>query len=119
MITRVAEEVGQECKLAEERKFAASAAELCQHSGFEFIPLALETRGGFSYSETSFSTVLAKRCADNNLRDRAAEKHQQFQRINVALHRSNANMVLSRVPIRKLEPANLRFLPREATFYNL
>ena len=96
------------CKLAEERKFAASA-DLCHQSGFEFIPLELETSGGFGSSATSFLTVLAERCADNNLQDHAAEKHQLFQRINVAVHRSNANMVLSRVPIRELEPINLRF----------
>ena len=104
---RATEEVGYACKLAEERKFAAWA-ELCQQSGFDFIPLALETSGGFGPSATSFLTVLAERCADN-LRDSAAEKHQLFQRINVAVHRSNANMVLSRVPIRELEHVNLRF----------
>ena len=120
VINRAAEEVRYACKLAlaEERKFASSA-ELCQQSGFKFIPLALETSGGFDSSATSFLTVLVERCADNNLRDRAAEKHQLFQRINVAVHRSNANMVLSRVPIRELELVNPRFLPREATFYNL
>ena len=108
LINRAAEEVGYVCKLAEERKLAASA-ELCQQSGFEFIPLALETSGGFGTSATSFLTLLSERCADNNLRDRAAEKRQLFQRINVAVHRSNANMVFSRVPTRELEPVNLRF----------
>ena len=47
--------------------------------------------------------MVAERCAVNNLRVHAAEKRQFFQRINVAVHRSNANMVLSRVPIRELE----------------
>ena len=72
LINRAAEEVGHACKLAEERRLAASV-ELCQQSGFEFIPLASETSGGFGTSATSFLTVLAERCADNNLRDRAAE----------------------------------------------
>ena len=63
--------------MAEERKLAASA-ELCQQSGFEFLPLALETSGGFGTSATSFLTVLAERCADNNLRDRAARKTSTF-----------------------------------------
>ena len=115
LINRAAEEVGYACKLAEERKLAAST-ELCQQSGFEFIPLALETSGGFGTSATSFLTLLAERCADNNLRDRAAEKRQLFQRINVAVHRSNANMVLSRVPTRELEPVNLRFCREKPAF---
>ena len=86
LITRAAAEVGYACKLAEEPKLAASA-ELCQQSCFEFIPLALESRGGFGTSATSFLTVLAERCADNNLRDCVAEKLQLFQRINLAVHR--------------------------------
>ena len=73
-------------------------------------------RTGFGTSATSFLTVLAERCADNNLRDRAAEKLQLFQRINVAVHRSNANMVLSRVPTRELEPVNLRFCREKPHF---
>ena len=115
LINRAAEEVGYACKLAEERKLAASA-ELCQQSGFEFLPLALETIGGFGTSATSFLTLLSERCADNNLRDRAAEKRQLFQRINVAVHRSNANMVLSRIPTRELEPVNLRFCREKSAF---
>ena len=66
IINRAAEEVGYACKLAEERKLDASV-EPCQQSGFEFIPLALETSGGFGTSATSFLTVLAERCADNDL----------------------------------------------------
>ena len=114
-INRAAEEVGYACKLAEDRKLAASV-KLCQQSGFEFIPLALETSGGFGTSATSFLTVLAEVCADNNLRDRAAEKLQLFQRINVTVHRSNAKMVLSRVPTRELEPVNLRFCREKPPF---
>ena len=53
---------------------------------------------------------------NNNLRDRAAEKLQLFQRINVAVHRSNANMVLSRVPTRELEPVNMRFCRAKPPF---
>ena len=60
--------------------------------------------------------MLAERCADNNLRDSAAEKHQLFQRTSVAVHRSKADMVLSRVPIRELEPVNLRFCPDKPPF---
>ena len=108
VIKRAAEEVMYACKLAEERLFAASS-ELCQKSGFDFLLLALETSCDFGSSATSFLTVLAKRCADKNLRARSAEKHQFFQRINLTVNRSNANMVLSRVPITKLEPVNLRF----------
>ena len=115
LINRAAGEVGYACKMAEGQKLAASI-ELCQQSGFEFIPLALETSGGFGTSATSFLTVLAERCADNNLPDRAAEKLQLFQRINVAVHRSNANMVLSRVPTRELEPVNLRFCREKPHF---
>ena len=91
-------------------------AELYQQSGFEFIPLALETSGGFSTSATSILTVLAERCAGNNLLDRAAEKLQLFQRINVGVHMSNANMVLSRVPTKELEPINLRFCKEKPPF---
>ena len=83
-------------KLSEEQTFAASA-QLCQQSSFEFLVLAIETSGGFGSSATSFLAMLAKRCADNNLPDRAAEKHQCFQRTNVAVHRSNASMVVPRV----------------------
>ena len=115
VINGAAEEVGYACKLAEERTLAASA-ELRQQSGFEIIPLALETSGGFVSSATSFLTVLAVRCADNNVRDRAAEKHQLFQRINVAVHRLNANMVQSRVPLRELEPGNMRFCREKPPF---
>ena len=115
LINRAAKEVGYACKLAEERKLPASV-ELCQQSGFEMVPLALETSGGFGTSAISFLTVLAERCADNNLRDRPAEKLHFFQRLNVAVHRSNANMVLSRVPTRQLEPVNLRFCREKLPF---
>ena len=108
VINRAAEEVGYACKLAEERKFAASA-QLCEQSGIDFIPLAMETSGGFGSRATSFLTVLAERCADNNMRDRIAEKRELFQRINVAIHRSNANMLLSRITVAESEPLSLGF----------
>ena len=47
-------------------------------------------------------------CSSRN-RQSAAETLQLFQRIDVAVHMSNANMVLSRMLIRELEPVNLRF----------
>ena len=39
-------------------------------------PLPWKQGGGFGSSETSHLTVLAERCADNSLLDRAAQKHQ-------------------------------------------
>ena len=69
-----------------------------------------------NFTDDTFLTVLAERCADSNLRDRAANKLQLFQRINVAVYRSNANMVLSRVPTRELEPVNLHFCREKPAF---
>ena len=39
---------------------------------------------------------LANRCADTNFRDRAHEKQHLFQRLNLTLHRYNANMLIAR-----------------------
>ena len=74
----------------------------------------IETSGGLGSSATLLSSVLVGRCVDNNLQDRAAEKYQLCQRIKVAEHRSNTNMVLSRVAVR--EPVNLRFCREKLPF---
>ena len=63
VINRAAAEVWYARKLVEEWKFAASA-EFRQQRGFEFIPLAIETRGGFSSDATSFLILVADRCVD-------------------------------------------------------
>ena len=94
---RAAEEVGYTCRLAEDRKLAASY-EVCARNGIGFIPVALETSGGVGPSGLSFLNTLSDRCADNNFRDRQSEKKHLYQRMNVAVHRANANMILARMP---------------------
>ena len=108
VITKASEKVGYACKLAEERKFAASA-ELCQQNGFEFIHPAIETSSSFNSSATSFLTVWAERCAGNNLQDCAAENFNFSNASRGPCTDRTQTLVLSRLPIKELEPVSVRF----------
>ena len=105
---RAAEEIEYACKLAEERKFT-SCAELCEQSGLEHLPLGIDRSAGKSELLRFFSSQCWLKDSWTTICLPVQQKNTSFfQRINVALHRSNTNMVLSRVPIRELEHRNLR-----------
>ena len=79
------------------RKLAASF-DVCAINGIGLIPVALETSGGVGPSGLSFLNTVSDGCADNNFCDRQSEKKPLYQRLNVAVHRANAIMILARMP---------------------
>ena len=74
--------------------------EACVEQGFLFIPLAVETYGGWGAmaQETfkSLSHMISHR--SGNLKSESDELRWMYQRHSVALQRDNARMILRRAP---------------------
>ena len=93
--SKAAVELGYASKQAESKKLAY-AEHLVNDSDTTFVPVAFETSGGVGEMGIGLLKELANRCADTNFRDRAQEKQHLFQRLNLTLHRYNANMLIAR-----------------------
>ena len=94
-----ASEKGYALKLAEERKMAAHNAECrCRGAGVSFVPLAVESLGGWSH-ETALQISRIGRLVGQRLGTTPAEAVSHlFQRLSICLWRGNASMWARRLP---------------------
>ena len=92
-----ASERGYALKLAEERKMAAHNAE-CRGAGVSFVPLAVESLGGWSH-EAALQISRVGRLVGQRLGTTPAEAVSHlFQRLSICLWRGNASMWARRLP---------------------
>ena len=92
-----ASEKGYALKLAEERKMAAHNAE-CRGAGVSFVPLAVESLGGWSH-EAALQISRVGRLVGQRLGTIPAEAVSHlFQRLSICLWRGNASMWARRLP---------------------
>ena len=92
-----ASEKGYALKLAEERKMAAHNAE-CRGAGVSFVPLAVESLGGWSH-EAALQISRIGRLVGQRLGTTPAEAVSHlFQRLSICLWRGNASMWARRLP---------------------
>jgi hypothetical protein len=75
----------------------------CAQAGIRFLPLAVETFGGFGPAATRFLHALASRVADRSGNARAHCRAALFQELSVCLQRGNAHMLVRRSPLLSME----------------
>jgi hypothetical protein len=80
-----------------ERVKMTKCAEKCKKHGFEFIPLAFETFGGYGKMAIPVVKTIISQAADRTGMTRSAVAIQMRQRISLAIMRANANMILTRI----------------------
>ena len=88
---------GAAAAAAEARK-DKHALEACRTQNIDFLPLALESFGGYGRRALSFIRQLAHFVAQRSGRTRSEETRYLFQSISVELQRGNAIMVQEMVP---------------------
>ena len=92
---------------AERRGFAAERAETlkedksyeaCRLQSIRFVPMAVETTGGWGQAAIQTFRVLSSMLSAQTGRSQSEELSWMYQRHSVALQRDNARMILSRAP---------------------
>ena len=89
---------GSAIVVAEERK-KTLYSDACHSEGISFLPLAVETLGGWGSEALSFIKHLARLQALRLDLDQAVSSNHLLQRLSVCLWRHNATMWTSRLPI--------------------
>jgi hypothetical protein len=89
---------GSAAAAAERRKRAQNTAD-CQAVGIRFLPLAVETFGGWGADALRFFQTVAGRVADRTGQPRNSCFASLFQELAVRLQRGNAHMLLRRAPL--------------------
>ena len=82
----------------EMRKTAKNRAHFdhCRAQGIAFIPLVVETFGGWDGDAVKYLKDMAKQCARRWGKNYAEEVKQFFQRLSVTLQRGNASLIVER-----------------------
>ena len=76
------------------RKFG----EACRRQGIVFVPLALESLGGWSTEAEDQVRKLASALARQTGEEEAVAKKHLFQRLSLMLMRGNAAILVNRIP---------------------
>ena len=74
------------------------AGEACREAGIEFIPLPVETMGGWHPHAFSTITKLCHQLARQVGKEDQEVVPHTFQRLGISLMRSNAALLLARIP---------------------
>jgi hypothetical protein len=82
----------------EERKWGVLAG-TCRDAGIGFIPLAVETIGGWGRAASDFLSSVGRLQSSRLGLDRSETIKHLFQKLSVSLWRGNATMWLSRLTI--------------------
>ena len=85
---------GHALKVASERKKTTHGPR-CQQVGIQFIPLAVESLGGWSSAAASTLRDIGQREATHLDCPASVSIHHLFQRLSVCLWRGNASMLLN------------------------
>ena len=70
----------------------------CQANGIAFVPLVVETLGGWETDALSHLRAIAKQTAARSASQAPIAIRQFFQRLSVLLQRANAALIASRAP---------------------
>ena len=92
-----AEEAGSALTKAFKRKVQGTA-EACQEQGLVFLPIALETLGGFHKVAVEQVKKIGAALARHQGSDERVATRQLFQRLSLTLMRGNAALILGRRP---------------------
>ena len=96
-VEAAAEEPGSALSKAFKRK-VQGAAEACQAQGLVFLPVALETLGGFHRVAVEQVKKIGSALARHQGSDEQVATKQLFQRLSLTLMRGNAALILGRRP---------------------
>ena len=96
-VAAAAEEAGSALAKAVQRK-VQGVAEACQQQGLVFLPIALETLGGFHKVAVDQVKRIGAAIARNQGSDEKVATRQLFQRLSLTLMRGNAALIVGRKP---------------------
>ena len=96
-VAAAAEEAGSALVKAVQRK-VQGVAEACQQQGLVFLPIALETLGGFHQVAVEQVKRIGAAIARNQGSDERLATRQLFQRLSLTLMRGNAALIVGRKP---------------------
>ena len=97
LLHKASEQPGAALSNAFDRK-SRQSSEACQQQGISFLPLPIETFGGY-HSLTSLTvSKIARALASHSGRAPAEVSSHLFQRLGILLAKGNSALVLSRVP---------------------
>ena len=105
-VMAAAEEGGSALAKAVQRK-VQGVAEACQQQGLVFLPIALETLGGFHQVAVEQVKRIGAAIARNQGSDEKVTTRQLFQRLSITLMRGNAALILGRRPDEDFAPAEI------------
>jgi hypothetical protein len=89
---------GHAARAAEARKHLQND-ESCARAGIRFLPVAVETFGGWGPAATAFLLALASRVSDRSGQRRVYCRAALFQELIVCLLRGNAHILVRRSPL--------------------
>ena len=98
LIKSAATHPGSALDTAYERKMRSHHA-ACQANNVLFIPLAIETLGGWHSESANTIKRIQKSVALSSQRDQSGAEKHIFEKLAVSLQRTQANMILSRQSI--------------------
>ena len=96
-VAAAAEEAGSALAKAVQRK-VLGVAEACQQQGLVFLPIALETLGGFHHVAVEQVKRIGAAVGRNQGSDEKMATRQLFQRLSLTLMRGNAALLVGRRP---------------------
>ena len=96
-VAAAAEEAGSALSKAFKRK-VQGAAQACQAQGLVFLPVALETLGGFHQVAVEQVKKIGSALARQQGSDEQVATKHLFQRLSLTLMRGNAALILGRRP---------------------
>ena len=102
-VAAAAAEAGSALTKAFKRK-VQGAAEACQQQRLAFLPVALETLGGFHRVAFEQVKLIGAALARHQGSDEQVVSRQLFQRLSVTLMRGNAALLMSRRPANDFAP---------------
>ena len=70
----------------------------CQSNGVTFVPLVVETLGGWDSDAIDHLRAIAKRASSRSPFPTETTIRQLFQRLSVLLQRANAGLIAARAP---------------------
>ena len=97
LISKASEEPGAALTFAYDRKIRQSY-DACHKEGISFLPLPIETLGGFHPTTTSTISKIARALATHSSKPASEVSSHLFQRLGILLTKGNSALVLSRAP---------------------
>ena len=98
LIQKAAEEAGSAAEKRNQEKLSRYH-NVCQAEGIEFLPVVVETLGGWHKDGVEVISKLARQLASHTGGAKDEVTRHLFQRLGVLLARGNAALILNRVPV--------------------